>query len=97
LVWIVAKRLPDFADGGVDTVLGIEENVLPPDSFDDLIAGHKLTVRLDQESENLHRDFFEFDDMIPLSQLVPAAVKLKFLKSRYPECHVKAPRRKLEI
>src|SRR6267154_4763165 len=46
LLRVVLQYLANFADSSVDAVVGVEENVFAPDSFDNLVAGHKLRSRL---------------------------------------------------
>jgi hypothetical protein len=42
LLRIVLQHLPNLADGGIDAVIGIEENILAPDLLDDPVAGDQL-------------------------------------------------------
>jgi hypothetical protein len=81
LFGIVAERLPDFADSGVDTVLGVEEDILAPDFFDDLVAADQLAIALHQKGEQVHGNLFELQDTITTSQLVAAAIQLEVSKS----------------
>ena len=84
LFGIVAEDLPDFADGFVDAVLGIEEDVLAPDSVNDLFARDETTVALHQKGEELHRNFLEFEDALASSKLV--AVLVQFELSKLDNC-----------
>jgi hypothetical protein len=34
--------VPNLADGGVDAVVGIKENILAPDPLDDPVSGNQL-------------------------------------------------------
>src|SRR5258708_36336680 len=42
LLRIVLQHLPNLADGGVDAVVGIKENILAPDPLDDPVSGNQL-------------------------------------------------------
>ena len=57
--WIVAKGLPEFSNGGVDAVLGLNENILAPEFFNDLFATNKVAVPTYQQDEQLHGNFFK--------------------------------------
>ena len=46
---IIPEDLADFSDGSVNPVLGVEEDILAPDFFDDLVAADQLAIAFDQE------------------------------------------------
>src|SRR5215469_14607602 len=48
---IVAQRQSDLADGSIDAVLGINENVLAPELFDDFLPGDETPIFAHQENE----------------------------------------------
>jgi len=83
--------LLDFSDGGVDAMLGVDENILAPDSRDDLVAGDELALALHQEREDLHGDFLQLEDTNSPAQLVTAAVEFEFGEPRYPRWHTQGP------
>src|SRR5262250_402942 len=56
LLGVVVEDLADFPDGPVDTVVGIEKNVLAPHPFGDLIAADNLTSLLNEEEQNFQGD-----------------------------------------
>jgi hypothetical protein len=43
---VIFQHLSNLADGGVDAVVGVEENIFSPDSIDDLVAGDELPFPL---------------------------------------------------
>ena len=47
LVRIVFQDLPHATNRGIDAVVRVQENVLAPDSFYNLVSGHKLATLLD--------------------------------------------------
>jgi len=51
--------LPEFSNGGVDAVLGLNKNILAPEFFKDLFASNKVAVPTDQKDEQLHGNFFK--------------------------------------
>jgi hypothetical protein len=58
---IVPERLPDFANCAIDAVVGVKENVLAPDSLDDVLAAHELSSLLNQDGENFHGNALQFE------------------------------------
>ena len=58
---IVLQYLANLADGGIDAVVGVEEDILAPDPLDDLVPGHQLTSLLDQEEQQFHGNPFELE------------------------------------
>jgi hypothetical protein len=77
LLGVVPERLADFPNSSVDAVVRIEENVLTPDSLDDLIAGNKLLVVVKQEQEDLQRNAFELQRTPSTAQLKRSQVELE--------------------
>ena len=84
---IIAENLTDFSDGSVNAVLGIEEDILAPDLFDDLVAADQPAVALREESEELHGDFFKLENTVGSAQLITAAVKFEFREFHYADGH----------
>jgi hypothetical protein len=51
--------LADFADGGVDAVLGVDEDLGAPQALGDFGSSHEIAVVGCQENEQLHRPSFQ--------------------------------------
>jgi hypothetical protein len=58
LFGIVLKDLGDFPNSSIDGVIGIEEDVLAPQLFDDLFPRHQLASPLHQQEQNFRGDSF---------------------------------------
>jgi hypothetical protein len=56
---IVAKHLTDFADGGIDAMLGVDEDLRTPKALSNLGAGDKVAVPGGKENQQLHRLAFQ--------------------------------------
>jgi hypothetical protein len=84
LLGIILQHLPNFADGAVDAVIGVEENSVAPDSLDDLFARDQLTALLDQEEQDFHRDAFQPEPSIGAAQFVGAQVELEVVAESDP-------------
>src|SRR5882672_3679772 len=56
---IIVEHHANFADGRVDTLLDVDENVLPPKRIGDLLARHQLSLLFNQEHEQLQRETFK--------------------------------------
>jgi hypothetical protein len=82
---IIPKGSPDFENGGVDAVLGVDKDALAPETFANLLAGDDVPVAFDQKDEQIHRDPLEpYRPSVP-TQLETAAVQLivaKFVGGR---------------
>jgi hypothetical protein len=59
LFGIIFQCLADFPDCRIDCAIGIEEDVLAPELFDDRFASYQLAPPLDQQEQDFHRDSFE--------------------------------------
>ena len=67
---VVPKRHADFADRGVNAAIDIEEDVLAPKAFSDLLSGHQFPATFDQQDEQLHGAFFQAQDVLtPLESI----------------------------
>ena len=49
LLGIILEHLADLADGRVDAVIGVEEDIFPPDPFDNLLPADELPALLDEQ------------------------------------------------
>jgi len=72
---IVAQDEPDLADGGVDAVLDIEENVFAPEALGDFFAGNELTLALGEKDEELHGELFDTQNALALLQDIARVVE----------------------
>src|SRR6266851_1938915 len=79
LLGVVLEYLANLADSGVDAVVGVEEDVLAPNPFDDLVAGHELPSGLNQEDQQLRRNPLQLQNPAGAAQFVGAQVKVEIL------------------
>ena len=83
VVRVVFQGLADFADGSVDAVFGIDEDILAPETVDDFLAGDDATLALQKKDQQLHGDALEGNALAFLgtslaAQLEVGAIELKF-------------------
>jgi len=83
LLGVVSQRLADFADRRVDTVFGVDEDILAPETVDDFLAGDDATFPLQKKDQQLHGDPLEGNALAFLgaslaTQLEVGAIELKF-------------------
>ena len=77
---VVFERLADFADGGVDAVLGIDEDILAPDAVDDFLTGDDGSILFHQKQEQFHGDALQFQDAAFAAEFEARGVELKIAK-----------------
>jgi len=77
-LWVIPQHDPDLPDRNIDAVIDVNENVLAPKPFCNLLAGNQLTPTLDQQNEQLHWKFFKgksaFTSLQPESGLVECEI-----------------------
>src|SRR5579864_1922689 len=49
IIWVIAQGQPNFANCGVDALLSVEKDVLPPQPSDDFFAANQLVSSLNQQ------------------------------------------------
>ena len=76
---VVLQYLANLADGGVDAVVGVEEDVLAPNPFYDLVTGHELPSSFNQEEQQLHGNSFQLERPAGAAQFVGAHVQVEIL------------------
>jgi hypothetical protein len=50
-LWVITKYITDLADGGVDPVRGVEEDVGPPETIYDFLSRYQVPLFLEEEYE----------------------------------------------
>ena len=78
---VVAERSPDFADGGVDGGIVVDEDVGTPERRLNLSPVYKDTGLLDEEDQDLHRNLFELDPLTRAPQHVRRHVEFELAKT----------------
>ena len=71
LLRVISQRRPDFADGGIDAMVNIEEDILAPEPLGDFLAGYQLATAFEQQEEQLHGEFLQ--PQLALAPLEPVA------------------------
>ena len=73
----VSKCRTDFPDHRSDTCVHVNENVTPPETLDDLLAGHQFAAPFHQQDEEIHRPALEPNGSTLATQLVGSHVELE--------------------
>ena len=73
---IVFEDLADFANGAVEAVVSVEEDVGTPNSVDQLFAAYEAAALIYQEDQDVHRDALELEHTTGSAQLVGTYVEL---------------------
>ncbi len=80
----IAERLPHFANGGVDTHVGVDEDVRAPQLADDVGAWHELVPPFDQHDQQFERPPFQVHRHAAAPQLKRRDVQLEvFSKAKH--------------
>src|ERR1700746_2416108 len=80
---IVAQRQSDFANGGVDALIDVNEDGRAPKPVRDLFARNQLSAFLYQKEEQIHRPSFEAEDAFTPSQSIPRLVECEIPEMEY--------------
>src|ERR1700761_5776730 len=76
-VGVFTENVPNFANGSVDAVFGVDEDLGGPEEPGDLGAGDEAAAGGRQEDEKLHRLAFETQRRFTAAQLETLAVQMK--------------------
>ena len=79
LFGIVLQNLPDLTNRSINAVIGVEEDILAPDSRDDVLPANDLSLVLDQDRQNLCRNALQFEQTTGAAQGVCGEVELEVL------------------
>lgn len=91
MVRIIAQGLADFADGGVDAVVGVDEDVFAPEAVDDCLARDHGTLAFGEQEKKFERNAFEFQSVAVTPQFEAFAVKLEFTEMVGTVAHCRPP------
>lgn len=80
LLRIVSQRDTNFANGGIDAVIDINENVCAPEPPRNFLTANQFSLFLKQEDEELHRALFETQGAIAPLQQIPRRIKCELAK-----------------
>src|SRR5262249_48262624 len=50
-LWVVAKYITDLADGGIHAVLGVEKDILTPETIYDFLTRYQMPLFFEEEDE----------------------------------------------
>jgi len=78
---VVAESETNLADGGINALLGVHKNALPPQLGGDLLAGNQLLAVFDQEHQQLKGQTFEANGLSALIKLKPAEIEFEVVKT----------------
>lgn len=77
MVRIVAQAMAELADGGIDAVLGVDEDLSRPEPPGDFRARHQAALARGQQDQQLHGFALDAQRMAVAAQLEAAAVQLE--------------------
>lgn len=87
MVGVITQRGPHLADGSVDAMLGVHEDVFTPEPFDDLRTRHHPPLTLNEQGEQLQRNPLDLHGLPMAPQLEAMPVEFKFAESVNPVLH----------
>ncbi len=90
-VCVFIKSLSQFADSGVDAVVGIQENVFAPDSFEYFVPRYQLPRALSQEEQQVEGNSFEVNGAASTTEHVCAPIELEILEKQPVRRHFVKP------
>ena len=101
LFGVILEHLTDFADGCIDAVVGVEEDIFAPNLFDNLVPADELSVLRDQQQKKLHGDMLQLQWLARPAQFIGAEIELKLApksngicRDRPTRCHAAHPQTK---
>src|SRR5207253_11207870 len=74
LIGVIPYSVPDLADGSIYAMLGVNENVIAPQLFNDLVTADYLVLSANQKNQELHGYLFELENTTVSAQLVGTQV-----------------------
>ena len=77
----IAQGLTEFADGGVDAIVGLNESVGRPELQFQFVAGDNLSPSFKQEQENFQRLILHADTMPLAAKFARSGIDLEYAKS----------------
>lgn len=83
MLGIVAKGQPDFAHGGINAAIDIDEDILFPELRRDLVARNQVALSLDQEKKQFHRQLLQAKATVPALQPVLRLIQFVFAEMEF--------------
>jgi hypothetical protein len=72
--------LTDLADGRVDAVVCVNEDLFAPNAIQDFFAGEELAMALDQQKKQVQRNALEMNDAAAAAELIGFTIQLEILE-----------------
>jgi hypothetical protein len=91
---IIAQHLTYLANGGVDAVLGVDEDFGAPEPLHNFCSGDEVSVSGRQENQQLHRLPFQPQAASGPVECEMAGIQLEFAELEDCGGHWRVPRRK---
>jgi hypothetical protein len=88
VVGVFAEGVADFADGGVDAVFGVDEDLGVPEGAGDLGTGDEAAAGGGEEDEELHGLAFEAQGDAAAAQLEALTIEVELAEFEYAGGHV---------
>jgi hypothetical protein len=75
---IVMKHLTDFANGCVDPLLGIQEDVFAPESRNDFFPADELILVFHEKDQQFHGNFLEPQNSVAAAKFIALKIEFQF-------------------
>jgi len=86
---VITQHEADLANSRVDAVVYFDKNVLTPKTIGDLFAGDQLSLALNKQDKQLHREFFQTQLAFTPPQAITGLIQcelaeMEFLRRKFP-------------
>ena len=88
VVGVFTENVANFANGSVDAMFGVDEDLGRPEELGNLGAGDEAAAGRGQEDEKLHRLAFEAQRRVAAAQLEALAVQIKLAELEAAGVHM---------
>ena len=86
---IVAEKMTEFADGGIDAVIGVNKDVAFPELLNNLPPRNQVSLARHQQDKQVERLGFNAQGSSPSEQLKTPAVKFELAELKHRLRHRK--------
>src|SRR5580658_8200463 len=76
-LYIFPQRRPNLANGRIDAMLGIMENILAPQALDNLLSAHLLPIFFNQQDEQFQGNSFDSQRKAVAAQFKTRTIEFK--------------------
>ena len=91
MVRVITQSYPNLANRRIDSLARINEDVVAPESHDDLFSRDQLPMVFRKQNQQFHGELFQLDAAARSTQFVGVQVQLKLIKVEDRGLHGAAP------